>query len=476
MSRVARHLIIALIVIASSLRFFALEEVPPGFFPDEAALMTHLICLDQRHTDAFGNRWPLFADGFDPATQHEFRVGIFTPTQLYFGLLWVKAFGYSISSARAFNGLAGVTIVVGVFLFTRVLLGSEAALWAALAAALSPWGFVIGRFAVTATLAPALLSLGIYFFLRSRRPAGAVASGVLMSLAIYTYPTLRVQVPLVFLCLTWIRARLVAPFDRRFCAWAAGSAVVSTVPLVAYLLSGQGMERFQYLSIANHEVLARTRLGPGAVSLALVFLRNIALHFSPRFLFISGDANLRHSTQWTGELSWLESLAIVAGVAFYSWQWLLRREFAAPEKRALRVGLFCFLGYLFAVMPAAMTWEGQPHALRSIGALPFVACLAGASLASLQGRWRATTPIALVVSMAFLAGFARNYFSDYREKSRPYWTTAVLDAAKESQRTGDWTLFRRAAGSEYLVASRYYLIRYAHSSCAATQNFPDSVP
>jgi 4-amino-4-deoxy-L-arabinose transferase-like glycosyltransferase len=476
MNRVARHLIIALIVIAGCLRFVALEEVPPGVFPDEAALMTHLICLDQRQSDAFGSRWPLFTDAYEPATQHEFKAGTFAPTQLYFGLLWVKAFGYSISSARAFNGFAGVTIVVGVFLFTRLLLGLEAGLWAALAAALSPWGFVAGRFATTTTLAPALLSLGIYFFLRSTRPAGAVASGVLLSLAIYTYPTLRVQVPLVFLGLIWIRTRLVAPFDLRFCAWAAGSAVVSTLPLVAYLVSGQGLERFQYLSIANHEVLARTRLGASAVSLAWIFLKNIARHFSPRFLFISGDANLRHSTQWTGELSWLESLAIVAGVGFYSWQWLRRKEIAAPEKRALRVALFCFLGYLFSVMPAAMTWEGQPHALRSIGALPFVACLAGTSLASLQRRWSAMTPLALIVSMAFLAGFAHNYFSVYREESRPYWRAEVLDAAKESQRTGDWTVFRRAAGSEYLVASRYYLIQYAHSSCAATQSFPDSVP
>ena len=84
--------------------------------------------------------------------------------------------------------------------------------------------------------------------------------------------------------------------------------------------------------------------------------------------------------------------------------------------------------------------------------------------------------VALIVSAAFLAGFAHNYFSDYREKSRPWWTPEVLDAAQESQRTGDWTVFRRAAGSDYLVASRYYLIRYAHSSCAATQNFPDFAP
>ena len=476
MISVSKRLIIALIVIASSLRFVALEQVPPGFFHDEAALMTHLICLDQRQSDAFGNRWPLFAEGFEPATQHEVKAGVFAPTQLYVGLLWVKAFGYSIASARALNGLAGVTIVVGVFLFTRVLLGFEAALWAALAAALSPWGFVVGRFAVTATLAPALLSLGIYFFLRSRAPSGAVASGVLLSLAIYTYPTLRVQVPLLFLCLIWIRARLVAPVDMRFYAWAVGSAVVSTLPLVAYLLSGQGLERFQFLSITNPDVLARTRLGAGAMSLLWVFLRNTALYFSPRFLFISGDANLRHSTQWTGELSWLESFAIVAGVAFYSWQWLQKRAMTAPENRALRVALFCFLGYLFSVMPAAMTWEGQPHALRSIGALPFVACLAGAFLASLQRRSRAITPIALAVSMAFLAGFASNYFSDYREKSRPWWTPEVLEAAQESQRTGDWTVFRRVAGSDHLVASRYYLIRYAHSSCVATQNFPDAVP
>lgn len=79
-------------------------------------------------------------------------------------------------------------------------------------------------------------------------------------------------------------------------------------------------------------------------------------HFTADFLFIHGDKNLRHSTQFTGELYFSEAIFLFLGVVFFIRS--RRKEFCL---------LIFWLGV--GIIPAALTIP-TPHALRILPVMP----------------------------------------------------------------------------------------------------------
>ncbi len=94
---------------------------------------------------------------------------------------------------------------------------------------------------------------------------------------------------------------------------------------------------------------------------ALVFLQNYLAHFSPQFLFLSGDANPRHAVGGFGQMLWVEAPLLVAGL------WRVCKRVRNPQARTERLLLGWFL---LAPLSAALTNEGIPHALRTLHGLP----------------------------------------------------------------------------------------------------------
>ena len=112
-------------------------------------------------------------------------------------------------------------------------------------------------------------------------------------------------------------------------------------------------------------------------------------------------------SQMFGEWSWFDALAIVSATVV-----LVRRR-----KRPSGWMTFAAFGYVAGVLPSALTWEGVPHALRSIGALPFLCVLVGGTIATLADaavKARRFIPItAAGVAFVFLAAFLPVFFVDY---------------------------------------------------------------
>ena len=79
-------------------------------------------------------------------------------------------------------------------------------------------------------------------------------------------------------------------------------------------------------------------------------------HFSADFLFIHGDKNLRHSTQFNGELYFSEAIFLFLGFVFFIRR--RRKEFGF---------LIFWLG--IGIIPAALTIP-TPHALRILPVMP----------------------------------------------------------------------------------------------------------
>jgi len=124
---------------------------------------------------------------------------------------------------------------------------------------------------------------------------------------------------------------------------------IPAIPTLIVRLEPGGSERMARVAIWNRPETA-------AWQLPLVFLKNYLMHLDPRFLFIGGDVQPRHAVPGMGQLNRCDAVLLPVGLI-----WALRRR--VPLSGALLAAWLC------GPIPAALTSEGIPHALRAIGML-----------------------------------------------------------------------------------------------------------
>lgn len=425
-------LIITFVVFAAAIRFVGLEHSPPGFYIDEAAIAAQVICIRQTGMDAQGRSWPLMTDVLGG--------GYATPATLYSGAMWTAAFGDSIASFRAFAAFHGALTVIGVFLLAFALWRRRDLAWlAALACAIAPSGFLFSRIFWDVPLAPCELiwGLALLTFAITGSPSirirncFAVGAGLFLALACYSYPPMRVQAVLFVPAFVGFLLYSTGPTNRRpgvtavLVAFVA--AVLALVPLAVKTMSGEIQGRFQMLSIAGDYY--HHQFGGFTWSKTIeTFAANIMALFSPHYLLISGDGNLRHSTQAVGQWSWLECFALLCLVFLIAMKKLNRRNGGL-------VGLLAW-GYFAGILPAALTWESNPHALRSIGSYPFLAMVAGFALAEAGDVWRWSKILGLAIALAFAGYYGYDFVAGYPQRSAGWFDVAIVDASRKAENVG----------------------------------------
>lgn len=452
-----------------AMRFLGLEKVPYGLSTDETLGGLHVACLAQTGASADGQRWPLFATGLGG--------GLYTPAYLYTLFAWTRLFGLSITALRGLSAAASLGAIVGLGLLARTVGDNRAARLAMAAAALSPWSFQVSRLADDAPMAPTLLVWGVYLFLRSRRVGWAIGGGVMMALAAYTYPPVRIQAALVTLLLLAVERKRLRP--ARLVAF-LGSMIALAIPLILRMFDSNFLGRTKALSILNAAYVGANRghLTPASF-VVMQLLDNLLAHLRPSYLFFTGDANLRHSTQIMGELGWLDILgAACLGVAISV---LILRAFHLgrggdpPPSRLWLVAGCAALAFGFGVLPAALCSEGIPHALRSMGAWPAVALFTGATLSAVWSRSPFVPLLALALAVAQTVHFVPYYFRDYPKDSYEAWGGALRESADRK----DLAAFTREVRSHLdwysALGIRYYLIRDFGETCASSRTRADQI-
>ena len=453
------YVAIALIGLMGLIRFWGLDASPPGFFMDEAYVGAHVICLAHTGHDADGRAWPLFSPSGGG--------GYASPTHLYPAALWVRCVGGSIVALRAYAALTMSLAIAGIFFLARRLMGLRGAVYALLAASLSPFLFQFSRMAFDDPATFLLgLTWGMYFFVRSSKWPDVLLSALFLSVSAYAYPSGRIVLPPVVGILAWLkwkRGEL-----RPLTVWIfLAAAVVLCVPLAIQTLHGGLMARYDAVGLFSTQYRQSHNLQGPAVWVA--FARNYLLHFGPNYLLFHGDENLRHNSGFSGELNWLDIAALLLGIVFF-----IAAKAQDREKPKLNpVFVFCIVGFVLGVLPAALTWEGVPHSLRSAASWPFVALLTGWIIVTLEPQWRWSAPLLTVAGAAFAVSFLYYYFAIYPTQAEPYFQSLVKDAAEDAQKNGDWDKFRTAAIEEAYDehACRYFLMEYGGLNCETARQF-----
>lgn len=338
-------LLLAVIVAAAALRFTAIGEAPPGLYTDEAANGN-----DALHALETGDwQW------FYPANNG--REGLFINLQaIALGVTgerepWVL---------RVVSAIAGTLAIPGMYVLGSAVWNRRAGLLAAALLAGSFWHVHFSRVGFRAILAVlvAVWAFGLLLEgLRKIRNGGrfgralVIAGGALAGLGLHTYIGFRAMaVPLLVTgALAIWSARTKGEGARLFrtLVLAAAAALAVASPMLWYFGAHPGSfsGRASDVSILSGEQ-------PG-----LTLAKNVALEVG--MLVWRGDGNWRHNYPPAAALP----LLLVPFFAYGAWSvtsrtWRTRgRELGDAAVLAL---------FVAALLPAALSAEGMPHALRGI--------------------------------------------------------------------------------------------------------------
>lgn len=461
---------IGLIVLAIAVvRFFLLEVSPPGFYVDESAFASAVICLLQNGTDALGNRYPLFG-------QSEFGA-LYSPTGMYLGTLWVKFFGSSIVSLRAFPAFLTMLTIVGMICLAVRLFDWKLALLVALTASISPWSFQFSRIAWDPPMMICLFCVwGTYYYLRPSSWSNSVLSALLFGLAMYSYAPGRLFVPLLVGLLSGLKFVSFKTRWAHFCLFAVAIGGM-LLPLVRKVLNGEVMGRFNMLSIFSPGYLQSIGKDVSWVSKLEVFRDSFMKYFTSNFLFTHGDNNMRHSTWAIGTLSWVDDLALILFLVFLIFWIVARRRLAVEKAGSLSSGLMlivCLFATIAGMLPAMLTWEGSPHVLRSISAWPFWTISSALMLWQVQRVFPVIWSLVAVVAFIYSGYFASSYFINYPVASAAWYDASIKNDAVLARQNNNWPDFVARHLDYHESGRRYYLMQYGNYSCTESLSMVSS--
>lgn len=369
-------LLVAILALAAFFRLWQLGSLPPGIWPDEAVNATDALrTLESRDFRVF---YP----------ENHGREGLFM--WLLAASFWL--FGASIWSLKIIPALAGILTVLGVYLLAKELFSnsSRIALLSSFFLAISFWHINFSRIAFRAILLPLVLTFCFYFFLRGLRTKKVldfILAGIIFGLGFYTYISFRLAVFLLaFALIFWG----FAAFREK---WTAKYLISTGLLLAAVFIVGLPIGIY---FLDNPEHFVSRALGVSVFEQEeplKEFFKSLAKHLA-MFNFL-GDGNWRHN------LSGFPQLSPLAGIFF-----LMGTIFAARH-----VGikyLFLFVWIFTLLLPGALTVEGVPHALRTIGVIPAVYILAAVGAFAVYDwaskKWRVKElAFALLAAMAIFS-------------------------------------------------------------------------
>lgn len=366
-------------------RLFKITEIPSSVYWDEASIGYNAYSIAQTGQDEWGKFLPLHFRAFG-----EFKL----PVYIYATVPAVMIFGLNAFSVRLPAVLFSLGVVILTYFLARKLSGSPTAgLLSSFFISISPWFFIFSRTGYEATAGLMFYLLGLHLFLSMKgKKFHLILSSLSFILSMYSYNSFRIIVPLALIILAVLHYDTLVYHNKAKILTVISVALVllSLVPIIKLVKSDNGAIRLQTVGI----------LSSGSKTEQVVnFTKNYLSHFSPDFLFLHGDKNLRSQQSGFGQLYLPELLLLPIGLLYVF-------------KNKPKVGLLPLTLFLLGPIPAAITKE-SPHALRSISMVPFIAIICAEGVAYFGQLFKnRRNLINFTVAIIFLILFI-NYFQSF---------------------------------------------------------------
>lgn len=379
------------LVTGAFLRLCLLQGVPPSPSLDEVSIGYNAYSILATGKDEYGMRFPLLLRAYD-----DFRPALY----VYFVIPFVRFLGLSTLAVRLPSVVLSILTIFVTYLLGKKLFKNEThALLTSFLLAISPWHVYLSRLGHEVNLGLFAGVVASYFFLHYR----LFLSSIFFALALYSYQSQKVIVPIVLL-------GLILFFKKRAVLVAVIVGVLA-IPLIRASFTQGALIRFQATSAFaidqpfvwnSREAFAKAK-GEGDiigqlvhhrfVVYAKIFWTNYISHLGPKWLFFGSDRE-SHKVPNMGLLYWWELPLVLVGFVML---------FRLKDKQAKRL---IFLWLLASPIPAAITTQA-PHAMRFYTAVPYFQMISAMGLSMIWQRQKALTVIVLTLSTLF---FVRQYF------------------------------------------------------------------
>lgn len=360
-----RLFFLLIIILALALRLYKVNEFPVSLYWDEVAIGYNAYSILKTGKDEYGKFLPLSFESFQDTK---------IPGYIYLTVLSEAILGVNEFAVRLPSVILGIGSVVVIYFLTLELFYTNKskniiALLACFIFTIVPWALQFSRAAFEANGGLFFSLLGIYFFLYFLRTQKKLLQAVLaIVLSFYFYYQQRLFFPPFLFILSIINIHTLLKQKKQIIFLFLFSSIV-TIPIIYQIVTSSG--RLSYVSVFSRpeiiEQSIKDRIEEGS-SLIARFAHNRYLtlsryivqaymsHFSPDFLFISGDANPRHGVTGQGALYlWMLPFLILGFI--YLW-----REDVITK--------IILLTWIFLGPVAASLAVPTPHALRSLLLLP----------------------------------------------------------------------------------------------------------
>lgn len=444
-----------ILIIALFLRIYQINSLPPSLNWDEVSLGFNAYSILKTGQDEWGQVIPLSFRAFG-----DYKL----PLYVYADVPFVAMLGLNELSVRLPSTLAGIGVVVLVFLILKKLTGSfHLSAWGMFMTAILPWLLIFSRIALEANLALFLTLAAFYSLLLSQsKKFFLFYSAILLGLSIFTYNSSRILVlPFMLLAVIFFRKN----FARKRELVIASIIIIGFIVLAFFqALTVDSGARYRWTTILDEGAIIRINQLRGLSNLtspldqiiynkATYFtvesLKNYSSYFNPVFLFFKGGSNYQFSVPGTGPVYLIMLPLVLLGI----WQMIKQRK---------KWQLFILGWLLIAPIPGAISRDA-PHSLRTIFStipLVFISVMGikwiQDSLAPKIFRSVAVLIILILIASAYL--FWQTYTEDYRKNYSQAWQYGYKQAVefvKTNQADYDQIVFTKKYGEPHEFALFY---------------------
>lgn len=406
------------------LRFWAIDQVPPGLNRDEASIGYTAYSLLETGKDEYGKSWPVSFKSFG-----DWKL----PLYIYLDIVPIKLLGLTDTAVRFPSIFLSSFTVLLVYFLTKELLGkSKISLLSALFFALSPWSIHLARNASESTVAIFFTALGLILYLKaSKRRLYSLIGTFFIVLPLYTYHGNHIFTFLLYLGLAVISFK---KFKYSLYYWLAFVLfIILSLFIYSQTLFGADKTKISGLfvlgdkSLVYEKVITDRLLHESSPKPVVNLLHNRLVFtiissfqgyiksFSPEFLFITGGGNTQHNIPDFGNLYLWAAPFLALGISYLLW--------GKTENKYL------ILFWLLIAPLAPSITKDAPHTNRMAPIMPLLDLLIAYGFMQAvnivsQKRKILVLPVLSLLALLFLLNFtiwADRYFILFPKKRAAIW-------------------------------------------------------
>lgn len=322
-------ILLGVLLLGLVIRLYRITSLP--MYGDELTMVYDIYSISKTGMDSTGQRFPL-----------TFKMGAGRPGgYIYFSLPFVELFGPTVWGERALSLISGLGIIILIYFLGKKLFNEKVGFVAAVLMAISPWDIYLSRAGFEAHFALFLALAGVLAFLNKKY----IWWGITWGIAILTYPTFKLTLPLMFAVLVFFGGYRKIIREKWF---VVGLALLLIFGVVAasQTFKANSEQRFLAINIfgdksLEQNIIQRVDYERGISNLpevlkpifinrpieySRILFENYVNNISPNFLILRGDGNPRQNPGEMGMIYIVELPLILIALAIL-WR-EKRREFA----------------------------------------------------------------------------------------------------------------------------------------------------